>query len=484
MWHSRYAAVARILGLLTMLFGTSLAVPLGVSLWLQDGEWYHLAASGAVILGVGFVLWFPSRSHRVELRNADSFLVVGFYWIVLGLLGALPFMLGPHLGFIDSLFEAVSGFTTTGATVIVGIDELPASILLYRQQLQWLGGAGVVVLAVAVLPWMGVGGMQLYRAEIPGPDKAEKLTPRIARTARYLWAIYVSLTVGCAIAYWLAGMSPFDAFAHALSTVSTGGFSTHDLSLGYYDSWTIELVAQVFMLAGAINFSVHFRALRDRNLMRYQSNAEVRSFLVIVAASVATTGAVLALEGFFPSVGTSLRNASFHVISVITTTGFTTSGFSAWPLALPVIYMFLSFIGGCAGSTAGGMKVVRSMLLWKQGAHELKVLIHPTLSAPIKLGGSTQDSRVVSAVWGFFSVYAFTFTVLMILMMMTGESQVTAFSAIATCMNNLGPGLGDVAATFNGINDAGKLIAVFAMLVGRLEVFTLIVLLTPAYWRR
>ena len=484
MVHSRYAAVARILGILTMLFGASLALPLGVSLWLEDGESYHLATSGAVILAVGFALWFPTRTETTELRNADSFLVVGFYWIVLGLLGALPFMLGPHLDYVDSLFEAVSGFTTTGATVIVGIDEIPPSILLYRQQLQWLGGAGVVVLAVAVLPWMGVGGMQLYRAEIPGPDKAEKLTPRIARTARYLWGIYVALTAACALAYWLAGMSPFDAFAHSLSTVSTGGFSTHDLSLGYYDSWSIEAVAQIFMLLGAINFGLHFRAFRARSLRHYESNAEVRAFILIILAVIVSTAVVLQSETFFPSLGTSLRNASFHVISVITTTGFSTSGFAAWPLALPVIYMFISFVGGCAGSTAGGMKVVRALLLWKQGGYELKVLIHPTLSAHIKLGTATQDARVVSAVWGFFSVYAFTFVVLMILMMMTGESQVTAFSAIATCMNNLGPGLGDVASTFNGVNTSGKLIAVFAMLVGRLEVFTLIVLLTPAYWRR
>jgi trk system potassium uptake protein TrkH len=479
----RFIPVSRALGLLTIMFSASFIVPSAISLWTQDGEFYHLAASAGLILLIGFLLWFPARKEKRGLRNTDSFLIVGFFWIGLGSFGALPFMLGPHLGYVDSLFEAVSGFTTTGATVMVGLDRLPPSILFYRQQLQWFGGAGVILLAIAVLPLMGLGGMQLYRAEIPGPDK-EKLAPRIVKTARYLWVIYIVLTAACALSYWLAGMSVFDAVAHSMSTLSTGGFSTHDASFAYYKSPAIEFVAQIFMLLGAINFAAHFRCWRQRSAEPYLSDVEVRTFVLIVAGTILVTSSTLYVQRYYPTFAESLRHASFHVISVITTTGYTTTGFASWPLALPVIYMFISFIGGCAGSTAGGMKVIRTLLLWKQGEQQLKLLIHPTMAARVKIGGRAQDERLMSSVWSFFSVYALTFSLLMILMMMTGENQVTAFSAIATCMNNLGPGLGKVTVNFTNITPAGKLIAVYAMLLGRLEIFTLLVLLTPDFWRR
>lgn len=482
--YSRFWPIARVLGLFLMLFGLTLVIPVAVSLWFADHEHYHFAASAAFILAFGLLLWFPARNEIAELRRSDSFIIVAFFWFGLGLMGAFPFLLGPHLNYVDSLFEAISGLTTTGATVLVGLDDLPPSVLFYRQQLQWLGGAGVILLAIAVLPLMGVGGMQLYRAEVPGPGPGDKLAPRIAKTARSLWAVYLVLTASCALAYRIAGMSTFDAVAHSLSTVSTGGFSTHDASLAYFDSLPIELIAQVFMLLGAINYVIHFRAWRERRIGLYREDTETRAFLIIIAASIAIIGTVLWTESHFATFGESLRHASFHVISVITTTGYTTTGFADWPLALPVTCLFIGFVGGCAGSTAGGIKVIRAILLWKQGVQELKRIIHPTLVSSLKVGEYAEGPSLMSSVWSFFAVYALTFSLLMVLLMMTGADQVTAFSAIATSMNNLGPGLGEISVNFQGMSDAGKLICVYAMLLGRLEIFTLLVLLTPDFWRR
>ncbi|HKK15040.1 MAG TPA: TrkH family potassium uptake protein [Gammaproteobacteria bacterium] len=480
----RYAAIARILGLLVFIFGASMLPPLGVSLWYHDGEAPHFLASIAVILAVGLVLWLPTRNERHELRTKDGFIIVALFWVVLGVLGALPFIFGPHLSFVDSVFESVSGFTTTGATVIVGIDKLPPSILYHRQQIQLLGGMGVVVLAVAVLPMLGVGGMQLYRAETPGPMKDEKITPRITHTSRALWLIYFALTAACAFCYWAAGMTPFDAIGHSFSTLSTGGFSTHDASMGYFNSPTIELIADVFMLLGAMNFTVHFMVWRGRDPLHYFKDPEVRTFLTVVGVAIALITLGLALTSTYPGFLTSLRYAAFQVISVITSTGYTTAGFSAWPLSLPVLLILSSFIGGCAGSTAGGMKVIRVLLLGKQATREIMRLVHPNAVTLVKVGGRTVAERTVAAVWGFFSAYVAAFTVLMLAMITTGVDQVTAFSAVATCMNNLGPGLGRVAANFHDLNSAAKIISIIAMLLGRLEIFTILVLLSPAFWRR
>jgi len=480
----RTGSIIRVLGLFMMLFGITLVVPLAVSLWFADGEIEHFLVSAAAIVGSGLVLWVPTRNAVAPLRRDDSFIIVAFFWVGLGMLSSLPFVLGPHLGYVDSVFEAISGLTTTGATIMSGLDDLPPSILIYRQQLQWLGGAGVILLAIAVLPIIGVGGMQLYLAEVPGPGPHDKLTPRIATTARYLWAVYVALTLACAIAYRLAGMSTFDAVAHSLSTVSTGGFSTHDASFAHFDSMSIEAIAQLFMVLGAINYVIHFRVWHQRRIGLYVENLEVRAFLAVIVTTVALVGAVLWFEAYYPTLLASVRHSSFHVVSVITSTGYTSTGFAEWPLALPVVLMFISFIGGCAGSTAGGMKVIRAVLLWKQGFHELRRLIHPNVVQSLRLGVRDDSGALMSSVWSFFSLYALTFVVLMVALMMTGVDQVTAFSAIATSMNNLGPGLGDVALHFRDVSDAGKSICVAAMLLGRLELFTLLVLITPEFWRQ
>jgi len=480
----QWRVIQRIFGMFLMLFSISLLPPMGVSLWYHDGELRHFLLSFGVVLLLGLALWWPVHRHRGELRNRDGFIVVAMFWTVLGMLSGLPFMFGPHLSFTDSVFEAVSGFTTTGATVITGLDLLPRSVLYFRQQLQWLGGMGMVVLAVAILPMLGVGGMQLYRAETPGPIKDDKLTPRITHTARALWYIYLGLTVACALAFWLAGMSPFDAIGHAFSTLSTGGFSTHDASLGYFHSTTIDTIAIVFMLLGGMNFAVHFVAWRGRSLLSYWRDAEVRAFLVIVLVFTALVVAVLRLSGEYTSITAAIHYGLFEVVSIITTTGFGVTDFSHWPLFLPMLLMVISFVGGCAGSTAGGMKVIRVVLLFRQGMREVLRLIHPRAVIPVKFGGRAMPDTVIESVWGFFSLYMLSAVVLTMCVMATGLDAVSSFSAVATCLNDTGPGLGAVATNFTAVSAVGKWLLVFAMLLGRLEIFTLFVLLNPAFWRR
>ncbi len=478
----RLGAVFRLVGVFCIIFSASMIPPMLVSLWYADGEARHFLVSLGVSSLVGLLLWAPGAVAPPELRRRDGFLVVALFWTVLSALGALPFILGPHVGFVDALFEAASGFTTTGATVLSGLDALPKSVLFYRQELQWFGGMGLIVLAVAVLPALGVGGMQLYRAEVPGPMKEDRLTPRLRQTAQALWLIYVGITGACALAYWFAGMSLFDAVAHSLATVSTGGFSTHDASIGYFHSPAVEIAAIVFMFAGGINFSVHFLALRAGSLRPYWHDVEVRAFLLFVAGVVGFCTVALYLYDFYAAFP-ALRNSAFEVVSIVTSTGFGTADFSQWPAFLPVLLIFVSFVGGCGGSTAGGMKVMRLLVLTREAVREVRRLVHPHAHYALRLGDRVVEHRVAQNIWGFFAVYVATFVVLMLLMMLTGLDQPSAFSAVATCMNNLGPGLGQVAYDFASVSTAGKAIAVFAMLAGRLEVFTLLVLLTPDYWR-
>ncbi|MCG8369203.1 MAG: TrkH family potassium uptake protein, partial [Proteobacteria bacterium] len=373
--------------------------------------------------------------------------------------------------------------TTTGATVIVGIDNLPHSLLLYRQELQWLGGMGIIVLAVAVLPMLGVGGMQLYRAEAPGPVKDSKLTPRITETAKALWYVYLAFTISCMLAYRVAGMGWFDALCHAFSTVAIGGFSTHDASIGYFDSYSIDLVAVLFMFLAGINFSLHFFAWRYVSVRHYFKDPEFRAYTaILVAMSTLVIATLFYHRGFDDPIDTFV-NGLFQAVSIATTTGFTTDAFALWPAALPALLIFSSFIGGSAGSTAGGIKVIRWLLVYKQGVREIARLVHPSAEIPVKLGSKAVPSRVVEAVWGFFSVYIIVFGVMLLAMMSTGLDQVTAFSAVAATLNNLGPGLGGVASGFMDLSDAAKWISVGGMLLGRLEIFTLLVLVTPTFWR-
>ncbi len=476
--------ILRITGTLLTLFSFSFLLPAAVALFFAEKTLTTFLSAFAITLISGLVLWLPLRGNR-ELRGGDGFLVTTLFYLGLGMFGAIPFWLGDalQLSFTDAVFESISGLTTTGATTIVGLDQLPKSLLIYRQMLQWMGGMGIIVLAVAIYPMLGIGGMQLYRTESAGPMKDNKLTPRITETAKALWYLYIGLTAACALAYWYAGMSGFDAIAHSFSTVSIGGFSTHDSSMGYFDSGAIETVAIIFMTLSGINFALHFLVWRRRNPLHYFQDVEVRVYLFVLAL-VATI--VCAILWWHPgSSDDALRDGIFQAVSITTTTGFTTSNFAAWPSVAPILLLFAAFAGGCAGSTAGGIKMIRVLMIYLQGMREVKRLIHPNGVFSIKLGRESVPDRRVDAVWSFFSVYVFFFLLsVCTLMIMSDMDFITAFSAVGACLNNLGPGLGDVAVNYNSITADVKWVLMFNMVLGRLEIFTLLVLLTPAYWRR
>jgi trk system potassium uptake protein TrkH len=480
----RLTVIIRTLGVLFLLFSTTLLPPIGISLYYGDGELQHFSITFAIALLVGILLWLPFRRDAHAIRSRDGFLIVGLMWSAMSLLGAVPFMLALDISFADAFFESASGYTTTGATVLIGLDQMSRSILFYRQEIQWLGGIGVIVLAVALLPMLGIGGMQLYKAETAGPLKEERFTPRLARTARGLVVVYAVLTVACAASYWVAGMDLFDAIAHSLSTVATAGYSTHDASLAFFDSVPVEAVAAVFMLIGGISYNEHFIVWRTLHLQRYGRDTQTRAFMLIIAFAIAVTTLTLFVTRTYGSVGESLRYATFEVVSVMTTTGFGIADFSLWPLALPIVLIFTGLIGGCAGSSAGGIKVIRFVVLFKQVGIHIHRLIHPQAIRRMKVDGQPLTDSVVEAVGGFFAVYVVVFFIFMALAMMDGMDQVTAFGAVAATISNLGPGLGDVAITFADVTPQGKIMFSIAMLFGRLEIYTFLVLLTPAFWRR
>lgn len=478
--------VQRILGLLLMIFSVTMLPPIVVSVIFAETSWLPFVYAFAVAVICGMLLWLPVRRANKDLRLRDGFLVVALFWLVLGTFGAAPlyFSAEPTMSFTDAVFESMSGLTTTGATVLTGLDALPKSILYYRQQLQWLGGMGIIVLAVAVLPMLGVGGMQLYRAETPGPIKDTKLTPRITETAKALWYVYLGFTITCAVGYWLAGMSPFDAICHSFSTVAIGGFSTHDLSIGHFQSSAVDIVAIVFMFFAGINFSLHFFAWRNNSIRHYFQDPEFRAYALMLVSLSVIAMTVLLVRSDTGTPGQNVLVGIFQAVSLATTTGFTTANYASWPGALPVMLIMASFIGGCAGSTAGGMKVIRWLLVYKQGAREISRLVHPSAEIPVRIGRKAVPYRVIDAVWGFFAVYIIVFGVMMMALMATGLDQVSAFAAVAATLNNLGPGLGEVTAGFMTVSDTGKWIAVISMVLGRLEIFTLLVLITPTFWRR
>lgn len=468
-----------------MLFSLTLFPPILVSIWFGDKNQMAFWISFAITFITGLLAWAPFSRTSHDLRTRDGFLITALFWSVLGLFGCLPFVFsnGIELSFTDAVFESLSGLTTTGATVITGLDTLPHSILYYRQQLQWFGGIGIIVIAVAILPMLGIGGMQLYRAETPGPVKDSKLTPRITETAKALFFIYLGLTVACSVSYWAAGMTLFDAICHAYATVAIGGFSTHDASIGYFNSELIMAIAVVFMVVSGVNYALHFYSWQDKRIIHYLRDPEWRLYMTAIGVGCVLTIALLYYYGIF-GFRDSVTHGIFQLVSVLTTTGFATTNFSVWPSILPFMLLYFSFMGGCAGSTGGGTKVIRVLLIFKQGLREIHRLIHPSAVFPIKVGRTTVSERVVDAVWGFFSVYVFAYLVMFLALMGTGLDVITAFFAVGACINNLGPGLGEVAAHYGDINNSAKWILCFAMLLGRLEVFTLLVLFSPMFWKR
>ncbi len=480
----QFSAIQRILGMLLMIFSFTSLPPFVVSLWFDDGAASAFFIAFIINMMTGSVCWILAPGAKKELRLRDGFMVVVMFWTVLGVSGSLPFSLSHlNLSLTDSIFESISGLTTTGSTVLAGLDDLPKSLLFYRQLLQWLGGMGIIVLAVAVLPMLGIGGMQLYRAETPGPMKDSKLTPRITETAKALWYIYLSLTIACALAYWAAGMSLFDAVSHSFSTVAIGGFSTHDASIGYFDSTTIEMIAVFFMLISGVNFALHYTAWARNSPVIYFADSEFKFYLGTLSLVALVASSALYLTGTYTEWDEAITKGIFQAVSIGTTAGFTTADYSVWPGFIAIVLLFSSFIGGCAGSTGGGIKAIRFLLLIKQGLREITRLIHPNAQIPIRVGHKTITPRVVEAVWGFFALYVASFTFMYLALAATGIDLMTSFSAVAASINNLGPGLASVGTNYASLNDPAKWVLCFAMLLGRLEIFTLLVILTPAYWR-
>ena len=482
-------SIIRIIGILVMCFSGTMLIPAFVALIYGDGGGKAFMQAFMLSLTAGTLLWWPCHHHKQELRSRDGFLIVVTFWFVLGGLATLPLLLfdAPHLTVASAVFEAFSGLTTTGATVMTGLDNLPKAILFYRQFLQWLGGMGIIVLAIAIIPLLGIGGMQLYRAEMSGPMKEQKIRPRITETAKVLWMIYLSLTLLCSLAYWLAGMSVFDAITHSFSTVSIGGFSTHDASIGYFNSPLINGITVLFLLVSACNFGLHFRAFstigRENFFKIYLRDPEFRFFISIQIILVVVCTSVMWGNSYFKTSWQDFEQVLFQAVSISTTTGYTTSDFAAWPSFVPVLLISASFMGGCAGSVGGGLRVARVLVLYLQGKRELKRVVHPNLVYPIKWGKNVLDERVIGSIWAFFSAYILVFLICLLGVIACGVEPFNAFNAVLASINNLGPGLGAVSSNMIAIPDSAKWILTIAMVCGRLEIFTLLALFTPAFWR-
>ena len=478
------AFVSRVLGLMLMVFSTSMLVPIVFAAIYQENTLPMFFLAFTITMIVGFLSWLPARNMKGEIRIRDGFIITVLFWLVLSTFGALPFALSQetNLSFIDALFESISGLTTTGATVFTNLEDLPKSILYYRQQLQWLGGIGIVVIAVSILPMIGVGGMQIYKAETPGPIKDTKLTPRIAETANALFKIYVFLTVACAIAYWVAGMSWFDALSHSFSTISIGGFSTYNASLGHFGNNAVLTIASIFMVVSGLNFALHYTAWHARSIKSYISDPEARLFVLVILFGILVTTYFLYTTASMPN-EEILFVGVFQLISILTTTGFTTTEFHLWPSFLPFFLILLSFFGACAGSTGGGIKMGRILIMSQQIVREIYRLIHPNAVLPIKTKKHKIPERVTDGIWAFFGIYFFIFYVMVLLLLANNLDYITAWSATAASFNNLGPGLGAVAENYADLNAMSKAILCSGMLLGRLEVFTLLVVLSPTFWR-
>ena len=481
----RFAPVLKVLGILIMLFSTSMLPPIGVAIFYGDGAHEAFVIGFLITLLCGFVCWLPFRGTIKDLKTRDGFLIVVLFWTVLSLFGAIPLMVSkqPMLSFTNAIFEAVSGFTTTGATVITGLDYLPHAILYYRQQFHFLGGMGIVVLAVAILPMLGIGGMQLYRAETPGPIKDTKLTPRLTGTAKILWLIYVGLILMCTVAFAVQGMSWFDALCESFSALSTGGFSNHDASFVYYNNPNIEICAIFFMILGATNFALHYQFFRTGRIGFYWRDAEFKAFIFILLMAGLLTAGTLTVYQVYPDLKTTLLKSFFTIVSMSSTTGAVDADFGNWPTYLPFLVMMMAGIGGCAGSTAGGIKIIRMLLVRRQCAREVHQLIHPKAVMPVRIGDQVLSPEITQAIWTFLTAYIVLFTVILMLMMADGVDVTTSFGATIAAISNSGAGIGQVSSSFLVLSDFSKWALIVGMLAGRLEIFSILVLFSMAYWR-
>jgi trk system potassium uptake protein TrkH len=470
-----------------MMFSITYVLPIATALIYADGHFVDFIVAAAACLAAGALLWAATRHRKRELRSRDGFVLVTLGWILMSAIATVPLLIAiPGLTFTDAFFETMSGLSTTGATVLVGVEHLPASINLWRHALNWYGGMGIIVLVVAILPLLGVGGMQVYKAETPGPMKDEKLTPRITQTARALWFIYFLFTAACAVALKLTGMNWFDAVCHAFSTLSLGGFSTYDASIGRFDSPAIEAVLIFFMLVAAMNFSRHFIAWQQKSLRTYLGDVEARALLLIIGVSTLGLALIIWSEGVYPSLLTALRHVAFNLVSIATDCGLVSQDYAAWPMFAPMWILMLSSYCANTGSTGGGIKMFRTLVLFQQAGRELQLLVHPQAVAPVRVGGQVVQNRIVFAVLAFVVLYFATVVALTFALLLSGLDFLSAFSAIIACINNAGPGLGQVgpAGNYQALSDFQTWICALAMLLGRLEIFSVLVLFTPVLWRK
>ena len=434
-----------------------------------------------IVFAFGLFLWLLSRGSLKEIRITEGFVITILFWFVLGMIGSIPFVLS-GITIVDSVFESISGVTTTGATVLTAIEDLPKSLLIYRQLLQWIGGMGLIILVVAIMPSFGIGGSQLFKMDAPGFDSSEKLTPTIRESAAALWKIYIGLTVLCLISYVLAGMDTFDAVSHALSTVSIGGFSTYDQSIGFFDNVYIEIVCIMFMLLSATSFSLHYYSIFHGKRLKHFYDPEFRFFFLVIL------GIIIIISFYYLIINnldlSSLRYIIFQTISIVTTSGFVTGEYSLMPGFVPFLLLVGAFIGACSGSVGGGLKAWRVLIIINQAKKEITKIIHPSAVVTTKIGKKVIDASISEKVWGFFTVYVITFIMLLMLVLSSGLDFESAFSAVGATLNNLGPGLGAVSENYGSLSMMTKITLCFAMILGRLEIFTLLVVLTPAFWRR
>jgi len=479
--------VLAILGGIVMMFSATMLVPLAFAFFGHDAALLAYDEAILVTFASGLLLFLACRRFKRELQPRDGFLLVSLVWTVLPAFGALPLMVQlPGLSFTDAYFEAVSGLTTTGATVLTGLDALPTSINVWRCFMVLIGGMGILVLAVAILPLLGVGGSQLFKAETPGPMKDQKLTPRIAETARGLWVVYFAIALACMLAYRAAGMGWADAFMHMCSTMGLGGFAAYDASFGFFNSPAIEAVAIVFMLIAGVNFALYFVAWKRRSLIGVWRDVEARLFIATMIVSVLGIAAFLSAHRVYPTFTESLRHAAFNVVSIATTTGFASVDYALWPVFAPVTMLFLCCFATCAGSTGGGIKMVRAMLLLKGARRELKRIVHPRAVVPVRLGAASVDAQVLSSVLAFMLFYGAVMIAATMLLLFSGLDVVSAFTAVIACINNTGPGLGQVgpSTTYQGLTDFQTWVCSITMLLGRLELFSILVLFTSSFWRK
>jgi trk system potassium uptake protein TrkH len=479
-----YPLIKRIIGIMLMMFSATLLIPVIVSIIFNDNNLMTFVYSFFIILVVASILYFPNMgiNDTTDIKVKEGFLIVVSFWVVLSFFGSIPFIMDAQLSlnFADALFESISGWTTTGATVITNIDDLSPSILMYRQMLQWLGGMGIVVLALAILPMLGIGGMQLYKAESTGPIKDNKISPRIAETAKNLWSIYVGLTLLCAVAYYAAGMNLFDAIAHSFSTIAIGGFSTHNLSIAYFNNPLIEIFCMIFMFLSALNFILHFMSFRHKDLSVYLKDSEFKSYVFIIFLFIFISFMFLNLGN---SNEINFRHLMFQIISFTTTSGFTSASFNSWPSFIITMLITMSFIGACTGSTGGGIKVMRVAILFKLLKKEMLRILHPTAEVTVKINQQTINDELSNTIYNFFIFYVVSYIILSLILMFSGLDITTSLTAVASCINNLGPASGIVAENYAPLSTFAKYILSFAMILGRLEIYTLLIIFTPYFWK-